>query len=330
MNATSGSVQAKDKFANANLVHYLVDITAVAMLIGAFAVGFRFWESWFAETDSVVCTICIAFGVLLALLRGLTLEPIHKRQIVPWGCFVLAFMVLFFAVVAGRSKLTGIAVGLVMMGWLAHRLRGEGITQAISLGIAFMVPSFVNAFEDRGAFEIVEDAVLNLTSGLSESMTQFHILRGDVIEYGHGVANRFSSVGRWDSILPFVGIAFFCIYAFQRAFVSSLLTLSMAFLVWMAVRASAWVSFAWYAEAYGVWPEWTLGVEVFLFCTGAVLILCLDQFFASLLAPIPAEFINEDVPLVAYVWNWFVLLPSLEFSPPSRARETFDDDLEEE
>lgn len=330
MNATSSGVKAKEKLATADLLLYLVDLAAIVLLVGSFLIGFRFWESWFSETDSIVCTICIVSGVVMAVLRGLTFEPAHKRQIIPWIFFSIAFAVLFFALVTGRIKLTGISAGVAIMGWLARWLRGDGIAQVMSLGMAFMVPSFVDALEQRGAFEFVEGAVLSLTSGLSESTTQFHILRDGVIEYGHGSADRFSSVGRWDSILPFVGIAFFCIYTFRRAFIAATLTLSSAFLVWMAVRATAWVGFAWYAERYDIWPEWTLGIEIFLFLTGASLILCLDQFFASLLAPIPAEFINEDVPLIAYVWNWLVLLPALEFSPPSRARETFDDDMEDE
>lgn len=306
-----------------------VDVASLMLLVASLAIGYRFWGRWFSETDSIVCSICILFGFGFAVIRGLMFEPVHERRITPWVFLAIAFLLLFYALVSGRIKLTGVSAGLAAAGWLTSRLRGESIAQSLSLGLGLMVPSVVNAFEDRGAFEFVEGAVLNLTSGLSEAMTQFHIQRGDIIEFGHGVADRFSSVGRWDSILPFVGISFFCIFVFRRALVCSLITLSMAFLVWMAVRATAWVAFAWYAEQNGEWITWSLGIEISLFVIGAVLIVLLDQFFAVLFSPIPSEFINEDMPLVSYLWNWVVLLPSLEFSTPKRAKETFDDEADD-
>ncbi|MCU0718194.1 MAG: hypothetical protein MUC83_00705 [Pirellula sp.] len=313
-----------------NVLAFLVDIAAILLLILSFAIGWRFWAGWLSQTDSLVCTICLGLGFVIAVARGLFYEPVYHRNITPWVFFSLAFLVLFFAMVAGRPKLTGISAGLAIAGWLSRWLKGDNAAQSLSLGFAFMVPSVVDACKERGAFEFIESAVLTLTSGLSEALSQFHIQRDGIIEFGHGVADRFSSVGRWDSILPFVGISFFCIYLFRRTLIPSLLTVSMAFFVWMAIRSSAWVTFAWYAEQYGAWHEWTMTTEIVLFLMGAVLIVLLDQFFASLLAPIPAEFVNEDLPLIAYLWNWFVLLPSLKFTVPSRAKETFDDELEEE
>ncbi len=189
-----------------------------------------------------------------------------------------------------------------------------------------MVPSIVDACEQRGGFEFIESCALNLTSGLAEANSQFHIQRDGAIEFGHGVADRFSSVGRWDSILPFVGISFFCIYVFRRNLIPSVLIIVSAFLVWMAIRATAWVAFSWYAERNEVWPEWGMGMQLFLFALGAVMIVLLDQFFAALFEPIPAEFINEDLPLAATVWNGMVSLPSLCFKIPQRS---FDRDNEE-
>lgn len=319
-------VSAKEE----SLLAFLVDVAAILLLILSFTVGWRFWVSWFSQTDSLVCSICLGLGFVIAVVRGLFFEPVYHRSFTPWVLFSLAFLVLFYSMVAGRPKLTGISAGLAIAGWLSRWLRGENVAQSLCLGFAFMVPSVVDACEERGAFQFIESAVLNLTSGLSEATSQFHIQRDGSIEFGHGAADRFSSVGRWDSILPFVGISFFCIYLFRRTLIPSLLTVSMAFFVWMAIRSSAWVTFAWYAEQYGSWHEWTMTTEIVLFLMGAFFIVLLDQFFASLLAPIPAEFVNEDLPLIAYLWNWFVLLPSLKFSAPSRAKETFDDELEDE
>ena len=325
-NLAGSKISSKD----VNILGFLVDIAAIILLLLSFAIGWRFWTSWFSQTDSLVCSMCIGLGFVVAVSRGLFFDPVYRRTITPWVFFSLAFLVLFYAMVAGRVKLSGISAGLAVAGWLSRWLRGESLAQSLSLGFAFMVPSVVDACEERGAFEFIESAVLTLTSGVSEALSQFHIQRDGIIEFGHGVADRFSSVGRWDSILPFVGISFFCIYLFRRTLIPSLLTISMAFFVWMAIRASAWVTFAWYAEQYGSWHEWTLTTEIILFSIGAILIVLLDQFFGSLLAPIPAEFVNEDLPLVAYLWNWFSQLPSLKLSAPSRAKEKFDDEWEDE
>jgi hypothetical protein len=330
MTEAANLARAKVVTEEGNIFGFLVDFAAIVLLILSFAIGWRFWAGWLSQTDSLVCTICLGVGFAIAVVRGLFFDPVYRRTWTPWMFFGIAFVVLFYAMVAGRAKLSGISAGLAVAGWLSRWLKGESAAQSLSLGFAFMVPSVVDACEERGAFQFIESAVLKLTSGLSEAMNQFHIQRDGIIEFGHGVADRFSSVGRWDSILPFVGISFLCIYLFRRTLIPSLLTVSMAFFVWMAIRASAWVTFAWYAEQYNVWHEWTIATEIVLFMIGAVLIVLLDQFFASLLAPIPPEFVNEDLPLIAYLWNWFVLLPSLKFTVPSRAKETFDDELEDE
>ncbi|XZE20270.1 hypothetical protein SH449x_000134 [Pirellulaceae bacterium SH449] len=312
------------------LLAYSIDLACLLLLCLSFALGSRFWRGWFSEIDSVVCSVCIAVGFVIAVCMGFRMKSGRSRSVAPWLFLFLAILVLFYALVAGRPKLTGISAGMAVTAWLVKRLSGESISRSLSLGLALMVPSFVSAFEDRGGFELIENMVLELTSGLAESSSQFHIQRDNIIEFGHGVANRFSSVGRWDSILPFVGISFLCIYLFRRALICSLLTLSMAFLVWMAVRATAWCVFAWYAARSGFWLEWTLGLEVALFATGAALIVLLDQFFSSLLAPIPSEFVNEDLPLVAYLWNWIVLLPALELAQPTRVFEDESYSLEDE
>lgn len=293
-----------------------------ALLLGiSVAVGWGFWMNWFSKTDSLVCSICLAAGFLIAFTRGMMLEPQHKRLIGPIIFLGIAFLVLFYSVVAGRPKLSCIAAGFSIAGWLAFVLRSESIFQALSLGVAFMVPSIVDACEQRGGFEFIETCALNLTSGLAEANSQFHIQRDGHIEFGHGVADRFSSVGRWDSILPFVGISFFCIYVFRRNLIPGVLVIVSAFLVWMAVRSTAWVAFSWYAEQYKIWPDWGMGTQLFLFSVGALMIICLDQFFGAFFEPIPTEFINEDLPLVATLWNGMVSLPSFSMKLPTRTIE---------
>jgi hypothetical protein len=303
----------------------VADLVAAVLMVITIFMGLGFWREWFSQTDSIVCSVCLALGVTVAFVRGIVLEPVHYRRVIPWICFGLAVLVLAYAFLGGRPKLCGIASGLIAAGWFSHRLKGESFAQAFVLGFAFMIPSVVDACDQRGAFDFIESCALSLTSGLAEATNQFHMKRENSIEFYHGVADRFSSVGRWDSILTFVGISSLCIYWFRRSLVTAALTCSMAFLVWMGVRAVAWVVFAWYAEKYMEWPEWTLSTEIMLFCIGAVLIVMLDQFFAMMLAPIPDEFLNEDTPLAPMLWNLFVNLPSFNVWAPQTATSTEDE-----
>lgn len=307
-------------------IGYSIQGSAVLLFVVSVLVGWGFWMNWFSKTDSLVCSICLALGFGIAFARGIMMEPLHKRVFAPSVFLGIAFLVLFYSVVSGRPKLSCIAAGFSVAGWLAYILRSESVFQALSLGVAFMVPSIVDACEQRGAFEFIENRALGLTSGLAEANSQFHIQREGTIEFGHGVADRFSSVGRWDSILPFVGISFFCIYVFRRNLIPSVLIIVSAFLIWMAIRSTAWVGFSWYAERNEVWPDWGLGTEMFLFAIGAIMIVCLDQFFGAIFEPIPNEFVNEDFPLAATVWNWLVCLPSINLKIPHRA---FDGDEDE-
>ena len=95
----------------------------------------------------------------------------------------------------------------------------------------------------------------------------------------------------------------------------------MAALVWIAVRATAWVGLAWMGIRNGIWYEWSFGFELGLFVLGAILVVSLDQLTSAFLEPIPFEFINTDFPLFAFMWNWVCGLPSLTVNVPQRDAE---------
>jgi hypothetical protein len=299
-------------------VGYSILGTGVMLFLVSLLVGWSFWLNWFSKTDSLACSICIGVGVAVALVRGFRCDPVYNRTLIPFIFLGLAFLVLFYSVVAGRPKMSCIAAGLSVAGLLAYTLRSESVFQALSIGIAFMVPSLVDACEQRGAFEAIESAAVGLTSGIAEANSQFHMRVNNTIEFGHGVADQFSSVGRWDSILPFLGIALCCIYALRRSFAPGLLLIVFAFLVWLAVRATAWVAFSWYAEKYEIWPEWGWGTQLILFGIGSIMIVGIDQFLGSIFEPIPTEFINGEAPLMAVLWNGFVSLPGASLEFPQR------------
>jgi len=230
----------------------------------------------------------------------------------------LALVAILLSIFLGRPRLCGIACGLALAGWCTMRVLGENVQQGIMLGSVFAIPTAIDAFAARGAFDWLESIALNVTSGLADAASQSHVREGDRLIFGLGVADRFSCVGKWDSVVSFFGIAIFCILAFRRNFVSGVLAIVMSAIIWIAVRATAWVGMAWMGISNGVWYEWSFGLEVGLFLLGAILVLSIDQFISTLFEPIPFEFINTDFPLFAFVWNWLCALPTLTVNVPER------------
>jgi hypothetical protein len=53
-----------------NILGFLVDIAAIVLLLLSFSIGWRFWTSWFSQTDSLVCSICLGLGFAIALTRS--------------------------------------------------------------------------------------------------------------------------------------------------------------------------------------------------------------------------------------------------------------------
>ncbi|XZE36749.1 hypothetical protein SH501x_002333 [Pirellulaceae bacterium SH501] len=308
-----------------NLIAHGVTFTLMFL---SFVIGLGFWRDWFSSVDRLVCTVFVFLGLAIALYRCFWGSDQPSRRIGPIAFWSLAAVILLFSTVSGRPKLAGIAMGMAAIGWFCHQIRGESHSNAIALGIAFMIPSLVDACKDRGAFDATESVAVDVTSGLADALLQSHLRVGNTIQFGHGVADKFSCEGNWDSIVTFMGISMFCIYAYRRNLVNGLLTFSLAFIVWMALRGAAWVTLSTMATFQEEWVAWSMGLEIFLFIIGAIFIVSLDQFIAMLLQPIPSEFINPDFPLVATCWNWIVGLPKLTTAVPVRDFQA--DEIEED
>jgi hypothetical protein len=308
-----------------NVVAHAVTLT---LMLLSLLIGIGFWRDWFSTVDRFVCTICVFSGLAIALVRCFWDSDQPARRAGPIFFWSFAGAILAISAVTGRPKLAGIAMGMAAIGWFCHQIRGESHSNAIALGLAFMIPSLVDACKDRGAFDATESVAVDVTSGLADALLQSHQRVGNTIQFGHGVADKFSCEGNWDSIVTFMGISMFCIYAYRRNFLSGLITFSLAFFVWIALRGTAWVTLSTMATYQEEWVAWSVGLEIFLFLVGAAFIVSLDQFFAMLLQPIPPEFINPDFPLVATCWNWIVGLPKLTTTVP--VREFQADEIEED
>ena len=300
--------------------HGWIEILSATLLIGAVMVGLDFWREWFSSVDRVICSVCVFFGLIVSFFRSTWEGEQFSRP-----RFAFAALLWFLAVVAiwmsfslGRPKLSGIACGLVLAAWCSMRITGENIQQSLLLGLVFTIPSAIDAFAARGVFGWLESVAITVTSGLADAAELSHVQEDGSLIFGLGVADRFSCVGKWDSVVSFFGIAVFCVLAFRRNLLAGLIAIAMSAIVWIAVRASAWVGLAWLGNQNGIWHEWSFGLEVGLFLLGATLVVSLDQFFSALLEPIPFEFINTDFPLFAFIWNWFCGLPKLMVTVPQR------------
>ena len=299
-------------------LNILVILVTAGLILASILVGWNFWTEWFSSVDRVLCTLFVALGMFAALVQcfwGSDQPPRWAASSTLWAASV---MLLGFAVASGRTKLACVAMGLAVAGWFCFRIRGESIMNAVSLGLAFMIPSFVDACKDRQLFVNAEGVALQIASGLSDAVGQSHLATDGGIRFGHGFFEQFDCEGRWDSIITYIGISCFCIYAFRRNLIAGLITLSLSFVVWMAVRGTACVAIAQIASLNGAWPEWTFTTEAILFVIGALLMFSLDNFFGVLLKPIPVEHVNPDFPLFALGWNWLVSLPNLSVEVPER------------
>lgn len=319
------SLQSPARAGVPNMIAHAVTGTLMFLSL---VIGLGFWRDWFSSVDRLVCTVFVFLGLAIALYRCFWGSDQPPRRVGPIAFWSLAAVILLFSTVSGRPKLAGIAMGMAAIGWFCHQIRGESHSNAIALGLAFMVPSLVDACKARGAFDATESIAVDVTSGLADALLQSHLRVGNTIQFGHGVADKFSCEGNWDSIVTFMGISMFCIYAYRRNLVSGLITFSLAFVVWIALRGAAWVTLSTMATYQEEWVAWSVGLEVFLFVIGAIFIVSLDQFFAMLLQPIPPEFINPDFPLVTSCWNWIVGLPKLTTAVP--VREFQADEIEED
>ena len=300
-------------------IGWWIELLTAALILGAFIVGLNSWVDWFSSVDRIICSVCVLVGLIVAFFRSDWLgEPSRSRLIFALFLWCLAGLTIFISFFLERPRLSGIACGLSLAAWCTMRILGESVQHSLFLGMVFWIPSATDAFAARGAFDSLESVAIKVTSGLADAAEQSHVREGERLIFGLGVADRFSCVGKWDSVVSFFGIAMFCILAFRRNLLAGFVAISMAALVWIAVRATAWVGLAWMGIRNGIWYEWSFGFELGLFVLGAVLVVSLDQLISALLEPIPFEFINTDFPLFAFIWNWVCGLPSLTVNVPQR------------
>jgi hypothetical protein len=299
--------------------NWWVEVLSLSLLIASVVVGLESWKDWFSSVDRIICSVCVALGLGIAFIRSSwSGEESKTRLAFALAMWALALAAILMSVWLGRPRLCGIACGLALAGWCTMRVLGENVQHGMMLGLVFAIPTAIDAFAARGAFDWLESIALNVTSGLADAASLSHVRVEGQLIFGLGVADRFFCEGKWDSVVSFFGIAIFCILAFRRNLLAGAIAIVMSAVIWIAVRASAWVWLASTGIGDGVWYDWSFGLEVGLFLLGAILVVSIDQFISALLEPIPFEFINTDFPLFAFIWNWLCALPTLTVNVPQR------------
>ena len=307
-------------------LHPWIEIVAIALMGLALFASFGFWSEWFTSVDQWILSICVLAGMIVALARSDWQGEQTKLKVVQaTAAWMGSIGIVLISLVQGRPKLAAIACGLVLAGWCTLRIRGERFAHALSLAMVFVIPSAMDALIDRKVFDWLESVSVTVTSGLADAASESHVREGKSIVFGQGVADRFSCLGRWDSLVSFVGIALFCVLAFRRNLVAAFITISLSVVAWIAVRGAGWVAIAHWSNQNEKWLEWSIGLEIGMFSIGAILLVSLDQFFSAILEPIPPEFINTDFPLFAFLWNWMCGLPALTVNIPQREMDSNDD-----
>jgi len=296
-----------------------IEVVAILLFIAALVAGLEFWKDWISSVDRMICTFCVSVGLIVAFCRSEWRGESSKARIFfGLALFCIAGAILGASYGLGRPKLAGIACGFTLAAWSSLRIVGESVQNSLSFGLVFGIPSLVDSIADRGGFDWLESVALYVTSGLADAVELSHVREGNKLLFGLGIADRFSCVDDWDSVLSFFSIAIFCILSFRRNLLGGVLTAILSVITWIAVRGTAWVAIVWLGNTRGIWYESSIGCEVGLFLFGALLVVSIDQFVAAMLEPIPLELTNLDFPLFLFLWNWICGLPKLTLSLPQR------------
>ena len=294
-------------------------LAALGLACIAIVSGLDFWRNLFSSLDRGICFAFVLMGLAIALARSKWHG--HKTR------FRTGFATLLFALTAlliGSSVLlsnplwSGVAFSTLFAGWCMARIRGDSLWHPLFLGLVLLVPFAIDGMANRGLFEWLESTTIATTSLLADAAGQAHATLDQTILFRHGIADHFSTIGKWDSAVSLLGVSLFCILAFRRSLLTSGIAIGLSCIVWIAVRSVGWVTLSSLASRNETWYAWSFGIECGLFLIGVTLIVSLDQFFAIIFKPIPFEHFNPDSPLCAFGWNWLCGLPNLVLRVPAQ------------
>ncbi len=267
----------------------------MALVYVALVVGLDSWKSCLSSPDRTLCTVCLLLGICVALVRSNWQGTLSKLRV--WFeiiLFAVASLFLCIGLATSNSLWGGIAFGVIFAGWWVGRIRGESVSHALFLGLMFVVPFASKPLADLGCFEWLESLTITMTSLLAEAAGQPHASEDGAILFKQGIADHFSCIGVWDSLVSLFGVSLFCIVVFRRSLLAATATVAMPVLVWAALRSVACVILSYLAYSNEAWYPWTFEMELGIFLLGAALVVSLDRFFANVFKPIPFGLFNTE------------------------------------
>ena len=300
-------------------LNWLFDATALMLAFFASYTGLDFIQAWLSTYDRVLCSVCIFVGLLVAFRRstweGKRTKP---RVFLSWVLYGIAALQIGLGVALTNPNWTGVAFGTILAGWCVGRIRGEPISHSLSLGLALLVPFAVEAVAYFGGFDWLETTTVSITSFLADTVGLPNAPDGSTVLFFQGVADQFSCIGSWDSVIGFLGVSLACILAFRRSLIPASITFALSPVVWIALRSAGWVTLSYLANRNETWYAWSFWIELLLFLFGVAWLVSLDQFFGAVFKQIPFEAFHPESPLIEFAWNWLCGLPNLVLRVPEQ------------
>ena len=294
-------------------------VDAAALAVGSLSVyvGWEAFRRAFSTPDRTLCCTLVAIGFVVVLLRSDWRGHLTRLRFgIAIAGIAIASLMICLDVALANPQWSQLAWAATVIGWGAFRIRGEAISQSLTLGAALTIPLAIDLLEYRSFFEWLESTTVSATSLFADAQGLPHVVTDGTILFKQGVADHFASIGESDSVVSLLGVSFLCILTFRRGLLVSAATVITSVCVWVSVRGAIWVMLASLADRNLTWTPWT---DVIGWCglfVGALLVVSLGQFFAIVFKPVPFELFNPESPLVAFTWNWICGLPRIVLRIP--------------
>ena len=295
------------------------DLTALLLASLTIVTGFYFWRSLFSSVDRSLCFGFAMSGLSVALARSNWRG--HQTQLRAWFAVLMYISTAIFlclAIALSNPLLFGIGCSTLLAGWCMVRIRGDSCWHALFLGLVLLVPYAIDGLANRGFFDWLESITIATTSSLANAVGQPNARTDQTIWFRHGIADHFSTICKWDSLVSLFGVSLFCILAFRRSLLASSIDVVLSAFVWIAVRSVAWATLTYLGNRNETWYQWSIGIEAGLFFIGVAMVVSLDQLFANILKPIPFDLFSTDSSLCSFLWNWLCGMPNLVLRLPSQ------------
>ncbi len=294
------------------------DVAALTLACLAFYIGLDYWKNLFSSADRVICIAFVIMGIAIAFERSNWNGD--RTLIRTWLARILcglSALLICLSVVLSNPLWSSVACSTLLAGWCMARIRGDSIWHPLFLGLVLLMPFAIDGLANRGMFEWLESTTIASTSLLADAAGQPHARTDGTIWFRHGIADHFSCIGKWDSLVSLFGVSLFCTLVFRRNLLTSSLGILLSAFVWIAVRSVAWATLSYLGNSNETWYPWSLAIELGGWAMACALVVSLDQFVYSILKPIPFELFNPDSPLCAFFWNWLCGLPNLILRVPA-------------